>query len=307
MRRTASTLPTLAAIAILSGCGDPLKKPQLIEDTRVIGARTEVQGDPSRAWPRPGEAASVRWLVAYPGDPVPVSWAFQVCPAEDVAFGVPKCDSPPFESVRQLNPSVDEPRVDLVVPPELAGGNVDELAVLGVVCTSGTPTLADSLEKSGCSGGAGQRVSFTFGVQLGETTNRNPDLADATFELDAAEWLPAEGLGTSCSEAGQVPQVDAGSDHVLAFEIAESDREPLEVEYDFDETSEAIQISQFSTGGDLDRAYSVVEGDLPNRVEVGWTAPREVASDGQVVRFYFVARDPRGGADWAVRTLCVTP
>jgi hypothetical protein len=50
-----------------------------------------------------------------------------------------------------------------------------------------------------------------------------------------------------------------------------------------------------------------VEGDMPNRVELSWKAPGEVSADGQLVRFYFVARDPRGGADWAIRALCVTP
>ena len=64
----------LAAILTIS-CGDPLKLPQLIEHNRVLGARVEVQGEPERASPAPGESATVRWLVADPDEPRPVSWA----------------------------------------------------------------------------------------------------------------------------------------------------------------------------------------------------------------------------------------
>ena len=107
-------------IILAAGCGDPLKKPQLIEETRVIGARAEVEVEPGRAWPQPGEAATVRWLVAYPAAPVPLSWAFQICPAEDVAYGIPKCAAPAFAATHQSSPSLEEPRIDFVVPTEVA-------------------------------------------------------------------------------------------------------------------------------------------------------------------------------------------
>ena len=50
-----------------------------------VGARVEIE-DSDRAWPEPGETATVRWLVAHPGEVRPLSWAFRVCPAAAVAF-----------------------------------------------------------------------------------------------------------------------------------------------------------------------------------------------------------------------------
>ncbi len=306
MNRTAREWSVVVAAGlVLVACGDPMKKPELIEETRVIGARVEVDGDPERAWPRPGETATARWLVAHPGPPVPVSWAFAVCPAADVAFGVPSCVTSPFATARQDNPGTGEPSITFQVPEEAADWGVSEVVVLGVVCTAGMPVLTDELETSECEEGEGHRVFFTVGLELDVESNHNPSLASAPFMLDDAAW-ESDAEPASCAEAAAAVSVPVGSEHVIDFDLTDCDREALETEYDVDEAVEAIQISQFATGGDLERAYSVVEGDQPNRVELTWTAPKEAPAAGKLVRFYFVARDPRGGADWTTRFVCVT-
>src|SRR5688500_15025792 len=45
---------TLLALPVIAGCDDALEPAQVIERTRVLGARASVVGDATRAWPRPG-------------------------------------------------------------------------------------------------------------------------------------------------------------------------------------------------------------------------------------------------------------
>ena len=37
------------------------------------------------------------------------------------------------------------------------------------------------------------------------------------------------------------------------------------------------------------------------------TVPDQASEEGTIVRFYFVARDDRGGVDWTERALCLVP
>jgi len=68
-----------------SACDDPLSEVEAIDKTRVVGARIEVAGDPTRAAPLPGEDVVVRFLVLAP-DPEPAfAYALTACVA---AFAV---------------------------------------------------------------------------------------------------------------------------------------------------------------------------------------------------------------------------
>jgi hypothetical protein len=70
---------------------------------------------------------------------------------------------------------------------------------------------------------------------------------------------------------------------------------------------ETLQISQFTTDGELDHSYNFVEASdesAVNDLEVKWDAPEVAPVDGRV-RFTFVARDLRGGVGYAARTVCV--
>ena len=78
------------------------------------------------------------------------------------------------------------------------------------------------------------------------------------------------------------------------------------------ERREWLQISHFTTAGELDRSITAVEAEDPREspsVEMKWDAPElaEVPAEGRVVRFTFVVRDMRGGVDWLGRSLCVLP
>ena len=57
----------IVVLAFASGaCGDPLVSVERIASLRALAARVEVECDPDRATPLPGETATVRFLVAAP-------------------------------------------------------------------------------------------------------------------------------------------------------------------------------------------------------------------------------------------------
>ena len=309
--RGASAAVVGVAILATTGCGDPLKRPELIEETRVIGARAGVVGDEAEARPDPGQSVRVTWLVAYPGEPAPLSWAMWACPAIPVSYGTPQCADVPLVLEERDEP-VTAP-VELVFDvPDADSTSYDEIAVSGVMCTRGAPRLGDSLAASGCDDPAAavHRVTFPVTIARNGDHNRNPSLDQAVHSLDADPWpAPAGGTGVAgdCANAPDLPVVEPGSHHVLRLEIDDSEREALHSDQAFSPSREELQISHFATDGALARPYSGIAADEPNRVEVGWVAPEEVGTGGTIVRFYFVARDLRGGVGWTVRAVCVAP
>ena len=70
---------------------------------------------------------------------------------------------------------------------------------------------------------------------------------------------------------------------------------------------EELQISQFTTAGELGQSFLVVEAsnqDPWNDLESKWDAPETMTADGRV-HFTFVARDMRGGVNLTTRTVCL--
>src|SRR5262245_55097330 len=95
--RGLSVLPALAGLAsaaLTSGCDDPLTRLDLVVSTRSVGARVEVDADPERAAPAPGESATVRFWMASP-EPEPVlGWSLAICVAAESRSGAPICAEP---------------------------------------------------------------------------------------------------------------------------------------------------------------------------------------------------------------------
>jgi hypothetical protein len=94
-------------------------------------------------------------------------------------------------------------------------------------------------------------------------------------------------------------------DHVLRLRTLAADRET----YVSGDTParEELQISQFTTAGELDRTFQVVEAnnqDPWNDLESKWDAPKTMPADGRV-HFTFVVRDMRGGVSHTTRTICL--
>jgi hypothetical protein len=110
-----TALSFLVLAAPLSGCDDPIKEPQSIENSRVLGARVEAAGEPTRAEIAPGETATVNWLVADPAPLRPLAWAFAICPARDVSAGLPQCAGPVFFETVSPEPRTDAPEFTFTV------------------------------------------------------------------------------------------------------------------------------------------------------------------------------------------------
>lgn len=290
-----AVLGALGAAAVFAnlGCDDPLTRVDLIANTRVLGARVEVEGEPERASPALGETASVRWLVASPELFPELGWAFSVCAAAPAGGSLPSCAADPFATSMSDVPAAGEPRLDFTVPDDLA---VRALAVFGVVCPGSEPTFPSG--GFDCAGPGGRLVSFDFELEMAGRTNRNPVLEPDELTLDG-DALPE---GTDCAT---LPSVARGSSHTLQLWLDETDREPLEQQTSVDPPKEELQVSHFTTAGSLERAFTVFEPEDSELVaSVRWKAPEAPPLDG-FVRLFFVVRDLRGGSDWIERAVCI--
>jgi hypothetical protein len=304
-------LGLMAGALLFAGCDQPIKEPQRIENNRVLGARVEPLDDPTRASLLPGETARIRWLVTDPKPARPLGWAFGVCPAVPVSSGLPRCGAPLFAQAISREPRAAEPAFELVVPAREKLGAFTELVVLGVICADGQPASSDSP----CAGPGVEttRVDFYLHVLGAGDPNHNPSLAHAELYWNGTPWtLPPSELvdQTDCSLASEdVPRVRPGSvGHAIRATFADADREPLSSENALDPRRETLALSHFSTAGELARPQSILDPtDATNTLAVTWDSPETAATAGTLARFYFVARDLRGGVDWTERVVCVEP
>jgi hypothetical protein len=177
--------------------------------------------------------------------------------------------------------------VALDVPAAL--GPSIRLALLGVACAEGEPTLAEAALDYGCSGEA-DPLRFSFDAwTLDDASQLNPDLtglvvtlADQSVELSGADLAP------TCDDV--VPALGTAQSHMLALELGAAAV-----------TTNELQISLFSTRGTLERQFSFVAAEQAPRVVLAWQAPPEAGP----VKQYLVARDGVGGVSWATWNVCV--
>jgi hypothetical protein len=301
----------LAGALACFACGDPLAFAQDIESTRVLGARLELADDPTRAWPRPGEAATLRWLVADPRPAPPLGWTLSACVGTPTARGVPTCRDPAFTSQSSAGLAEAPPVLAFTMPDAGELGGTDRVLVTGAICADAEPVVSTPLERTSCDGDL-SLVAFDVGIERNGAANRQPTLSDELITLDGVEWLEpdaallaSEGCSNGAADPG-LPTVSSGSnDHRITISLSPDDREG--VPGLGGPSFETLQLSHFSSAGRLTRPISIVEADAPvAELAVGWKAPGSAAA-ARVVRFYFVVRDLRGGVDWALRTLCLVP
>jgi hypothetical protein len=280
---------------LLAACDEPLTRVDLVADMRVLGARVEVGGEPERASPAPGETASVRWLVAA-RDPEPLlGWAFAICAAAPPGGSLPSCGAEPFATAIADVPVAGEPRIDFTVPDDL---DAEALAVFGVVCRDSEPTYDGTTFD--CAGPEGRLTSLDFLLESTEGSNRNPVLLADDITFDGASM--AEGR-----DCATLPSVAHGSSHTLELRLDESDRDAVPQKTSADPPKEELQVSHFTTAGELERAFTVFEASDTGLVaRVSWKAPTTAPSDG-LVRFFLVVRDLRGGSDFVERAVCMEP
>jgi hypothetical protein len=125
---------------LLLGCDDPLKTVELIEEPRVLAARVEVENEPERAAPAPGETATVTFLLASPALAQSVGFALSVCPAQPQRGARSECEGEPFAQISSADGEQDTPALRFEVPTDL--DPEASLAVRGIICPFGSPNTA---------------------------------------------------------------------------------------------------------------------------------------------------------------------
>jgi hypothetical protein len=283
-----------------TACTSSLDPATLIARDRVLGAKVTVDVDPSRAWPAPGENATVTWLTASPGAAPEFSWTLAACPAA-TSTGLPFCNGPIFAHAEASGPV---PMLQLAIPADM---DARSIVVVGAICASGAPVIDPATFDASCDDGSlADLVSQHIFLAHDGATNHHPDLAGAPFTLAGAAWEPS-----AEPDCDGLPEISAGSENVIvAAELAASAREMFAVEGDPMPWREELQLSPFATAGEINQRYAYIEADddrAVSPVAVEWTAPSadEIPADGLRVTFNFVIRDMRGGVDAATRALCV--
>jgi hypothetical protein len=300
---------------LIAGCTGDLPVANVLERTRVLGARVEVASDPGRAEVAPGEAATVSWLVAGPTAPATLDWAFALC----TTGGVDCADMP-----QPIATGSGTPVTVSFTTPDAATLGTDLLPLmLGVVCADGTIGADPNAPLPTCSGpgSSGTPVRFTVPVTpAGATPNRHPGLANDVIEVGGAAWDPASATvaapGDACDATTGLPIVSATPEGMEAVQqqlriVSDGDdRETFTPEGETASQLEELQISNFTTAGKFESSYAAIDSTdtRPDAdVIVKWEPPAAptVAAGGQVVLFHFVVRDLRGGLDSTSRALCV--
>jgi hypothetical protein len=288
------------ALSLATGCDEPLSNVETIDKTRVLAAKVEVAGDPSRAAPLPGEDVTVRWLVVAPEVDPSIAFRLAACVASDSPFNPPTCAGDPLATAESLEPVADAPTIAFQAPPDALGD--ERLVVHGGVCPAGSAlSAADGLSCS--DGSSAQAVTLDFTMDDGNHPNTNPAFVSLSF--DGAELSAESALTTDCAE---LPRVTAGSgEHRLRVELDRAARDPVEPLNGADPTRESLLLSYFVTRGGLDHAWSAIDSAAPSAVgSATWTVPARVEAPA-LARFVFVVRDGRGGSDFAERRACIVP
>jgi hypothetical protein len=290
LNKVFGALWAVLSVALSAGCAEEFDPPSLIDKPRPLGAEVRVDGDETRSTPLPGEIVTVTWLMAAPTEMSPLAWMFAVCRA-GMASQAEACAPAPYATAD----GTGTPSFKFTVPAQEALGSATRLLIAGQICADGAPLL-DPQGMPTCPG-AGNTVTATLDLQQAEQANHIPALPALWF--DGAEWPNDE-------DCTGLPSVALGSkDHVLRLRTLAEDRETY---VSGDTTArEELQLSQFTTAGELDRTYQVVEAnnqDPVNDLESTWDAPKIMTADGRV-HFTFVARDMRGGVSHTTRTVCL--
>ena len=280
----------------LLGCDDPLKSVELVQEPRVLGARVEVDGDAGRAAPAPGESATATFLVAAPELETSLGFAFLACSAAPRESSRSACAGPPFAQILSENGMTAAASLSFDVPADLDPNG--RVALLGIICPGGTP----SDDGSSCDGpDPGTPVQLELELARDDDANLNPKLQAGSIAFDDAEWAELPALDGECAGLGFL-EVSVQSKHIVTVNLDQSDRDALPRPSKLDPSRESLQLSHFTTAGDLTRAFETIAWDSDELVRTThWTAPKEPG----LVRFWFVLRDFRGGGAFVERAVCV--
>jgi hypothetical protein len=317
---------------LVVGC-QMLPPPSLVTRTRIVGAELTVAGDPGRAWPLPGESATLTYFVLQKDPDEAISAGFTVCPAGPAISGIRFCAGAPFAVVPPGPAEVGPLSFDITLPPASVLGDTDELVALLATCAGGgTPAIDMATQTAHCDGDMPGRAEIsTFVIQVADpdmpdVANRHPVLTDETVSIvregvDPIVWEAPTGVApeTNCAAmtgTASFPRIETppmgGRTFTIDFTSSAVDREtyiridPLDGPV---ETREALELAHYATLGSFERNVSNLDGtSTEDRLaHVDWTTPEAMAipTGGATLHMWWVARDGRGGFALMQRDACV--
>jgi hypothetical protein len=144
-------LSVACVLVCIPACQVDLPRASEIERMRVLTAFAEVEGDPERSSPAPGETARVTWAMAYPDheqDDSQLASMFYVCTAPERFSGVPFCQE--FADLAQAGSSDASAAFGGALASALPDCAKDpdrtwDLGPFRLVCVTGTPKLDVSI------------------------------------------------------------------------------------------------------------------------------------------------------------------
>lgn len=324
-------LSMLAVVMI--GCGPDFDPGSLITKPRLLAAQLHVADNPTAAWPAPGQDVTIEWLAVDPSSTTAsFEWAFGTCVAAPTLSGGQLCAQSPFGLVQGAGST---PTYELKVPELDALAGASALLVAGVLCGRGSLVFDQSGEFEDlegnpdvflqldeliqCVGDGAERmlVSFVVPLKSGEQNNQHPDLGAVPMTLNDQQWPITQGVldpTMSCAELeakAAVPSIPRDQEEVILQQYFNgSEREFYQsLDAPGENQRELLQLSQFTTAGELDRQFTVIEADAADQVlvEINWQLPNpdQLPDTDFLVHFYFVGRDLRGGSDWTLRSICI--
>jgi hypothetical protein len=220
-----------------------------------------------------------------------------------------------------LNCTQGTPVVELYVPEDYRR---DRLLFSGIVCEQGTPVPGPSAQEPFVcdglpEGGEAIRIHGLIPVQQDDSSeNHNPDISGLRIvrEIDG-EWDPVDPMlltpenEDQCEAASRqrddamLPLLYGNIDFTLIYDGVKRER--------FEGVYETLELSLYTTAGDMERRFTLFEPDEPTsgenqelRASLRYTPPKKgIPPGGQLVRFYATVRDQRGGFAMAEYALCL--
>ncbi len=312
-----AALATLALLGLV-GCQEDLPDAARIERVRLLGAGWTPLEAPERAWPRPGETAEARWMLAFPGEARPLDAVLAACPAASGRYGLPQCEA--GVTPQPLAPCDDTPPWQLCGRLPVPETEAEQLLLLGVLCVDGRVRLEPGAEPPlGCSPERDLQEGLLLRTPLwrGEgEPNRHPGFSQVLLDGTPLPAVP-DGLRLvateGCPDMPELPRLEpfdgtpgeGEPPHRIGLELPEGAAEPLE-----EGGREQLVTAHLVTAGKLARRFGspAPSGDGSSlQTEVGYwpPPPEEVPDAGRLVRLHVTVRDGRGGFSETVRALCV--
>lgn len=337
--------PVLALIGLCAviACSESFVPAWAVTNLRAVAAVVELEGEPGRARPDPGDDIQVSTIVVDRGAPpsdlpeVPaltpplLQWVFIACIPAPTLFGPPICQDPiqPCEGCMGIPPTdpLDFPVVRFQVPSEeaLEAASATQVVLQGAICANGPPAqdailrfvLGETDDLNPCEDPSNEGRFITAIIPI-ETTPEDPNLNPviSTVLLNGRPWpppydqevprtAPRTGCGADLTDEERAVQPVAGSPaSTINLHVTPDSLQTYMVD-DLTLTEE-IQVSWLTDGGDFERSFSFID-DPARSVLTQWQPFSDAPEDGRLVRFNFVIRDGRGGTDWVERGLCLLP